>query len=1168
MMIYIRLFYEIDDISIGIPIYNRRGKKEKETIGMFVSTVPIRMKIDHKNTFLEICQELAREHKNSFRHQRYPYNLLLSELKKKHKFSYNPLGISVSYQNSKILRDDCPFDFDTRWIFNDNIIETFSLHLEDRDDRGIFLLKIDYLSDLFTKNEVADIYKRLMIFLFQGINEDKKIIAEMEIVDQKEKNLLLNKYNQTSYTHSSKSFIRLFEEQQKKSPENIALIYKNKSITYREVNRKANILARVLINNGVSSNKIVALLTKKSIDMIIAILAIYKVGGAYLPIGPYCPLARIKYMIKDSQVDILITDSENTDLEILETLADFEIVIIDLSKINYKQEDENITLKSDKNDLAYLIYTSGTTGNPKAVLVDNTNLSNYIFAFLKEFKLNQEDRFLHQSSISFDASVEEIFPILTVGGAVVIVEKETVLNIKNLVELINRNQVTYISCSPYLLNQINKLNYEFPGITFISGGDILKAEYISNFTNARVYNTYGPTEATVCTSYYYLENLDKHSIPIGKPITNYQVYILNQNNQLLPPGYVGELCISGKGISRGYLNRKELTASKFIINPFFKDKVMYKSGDLARWLEDGNLEYCGRLDNQVKIRGFRIEIEEIEKTIESYDGIIRSVVVINENDSGLKKIIAYFLSCQNIDLDHLRYFLKIYLPEYMIPLHFLKMETFPLTDSGKVNKNLLPEPDLDKLRRKKFQYPESELEKKLSYILSELFSIDKISIYDNFFDDLGGDSLLAIEIQIMCEKQGLNLHLQDIFQFPSIRQLALRVEERSNLENDDKDEDKAKEKEKNLSDIILHKPVAFESKQDIEVILLTGASGFFGAHILAQIIKETEAKVLCLLRNKDSFIKSLDYYFSSKQIKKIIKRITIINGDIEKDNFGIEINKYREIQGLIDTVIHAAANSNHFGLWKNFYKSNVMGTKEIIKFCIKANAVLHHISTIGISGEGILPQQYHKPIFSEETVYIGQDYKSNVYIHSKYLAELEVLSALKKGLRACIYRIGNLMWRDRDGIFQKNYQDNGFISRINSLKKLKVIPADLLNQKIDLTAVDLCAEAFLKLMRYSSRSEIYHLFNYNKVEYSTLFRLLGLDIKSVEVEEFLNRVLNNKYEKDIAVLYLYLNQIKDYIDSLEVDIKYEKTKNILKSQGFSWNIITNKYLEKTDLLLL
>ncbi|MFW6028940.1 MAG: amino acid adenylation domain-containing protein [Halanaerobiales bacterium] len=1154
LMIYISIFLDINDITIGIPIYNRKGKKEKESTGMFVSSVPIRIKLSKNSNFLELCQDIVREHKYTLRHQRYPYNLLLSELRKKHKLAYNLFGVSVSYQNKIILRNNFDFDFNTRWIFNENIVETFCLHIEDRDNKGTLILYFDYLLELFTESEVKEIYKRIMHLLFQGIKDRKTPIREMDLVDEEEKNILLNEYNKVSYAYSQdKCFIHMFKEQVENNPNNIALIYGNKTITYRELNKKANTLANILIKKGVRSNKIVALFVNKSMDMIIAILAIHIAGGAYLPIDSNYPINRVEYMINDSNIDIIITDKRNKI-----KLSNLQKDIIDLTMIDYSKKGSSIILNNKKDDLAYLIYTSGTTGNPKAVQVDNSNLSNYIFAFLKEFKLNDHDRFLQQSSICFDASVEEIFPILTVGGAIVIVNKETVLNIKKLLNIIIENGVTFISCSPYLLNEINKLDCELSNIIFISGGDVLKEEYISNFKKGQIYNTYGPTEATVCTSFYHVLNKDKQSIPIGKPITNYQVYILNKNNKLLPPGYIGELCISGDGISRGYLNKKELTNRKFISNPFVKGSKMYKTGDLAKWLEDGNIEYCGRIDNQINIRGYRIEIEEIERTVESYGNIIRCVLTVEENKSGFKKLIAYLLAYQDIDIDHLRLYLSGYLPDYMMPVHFIKVNEFPLTSSGKVDKTLLPKPELEKTLEKRYVAPGNYLEKKLSLILSELFEIDKIGVDDNFFNDLGGDSLLVIEMKIIIENCGIDVQIQDIFKYPTIRLLSARIKEKINLNKEDIDN--------SIPDITTHKAIPFHYRKDIKTLLLTGASGFLGAHILSQIANETEIGVLCLIRSKDSFMKSMDYYFDRNHIQKIMRRTTLIEGDIEKTNLGIDISRYNEIINSVDSVVHAAANSNHFGLWNNYYRTNVIGTKEIIKFCLKSNAVLHHVSTMGVSGEGILRQRYKKPIFSEETVYIGQSYKSNVYIHSKFLAEVEVLSALEDGLNACIYRIGNLMWRESDGVFQNNSSDNGFINGIKSLKKLKVIPADLLNQEVDLTPVDRCAEAFVKLMVNTSRSEIYHLFNYNKLYYNDLFKLLALDFEIVELEDFLNLVSSNMHDKNTAILYLYLNDIKEHVTKVAVDIKYEKTKRILESYDFLWKEISHKYIEKTNIL--
>jgi fengycin family lipopeptide synthetase D len=510
----------------------------------------------------------------------------------------------------------------------------------------------------------------------------------------------------------------VFEKQVAKTPDHIAIIHNGKRYTYHELNVKANQLAEILRQKGVGADDPVAIVLERSSALIVAMFGVMKAGGAYIPIDHECSVDRISYILQDSQAKILITQKN------LAGRSGFQGTVIDLDEVEFHTGlTPNLPWMNSPENLVYIIYTSGSTGNPKGVMVEHRNLLTYLKAFQNEFQLTPNDVILQQAPCSFDHFVEELFPGLVSGGTIVIADKMDVLDLKKLVTLVKQNQISLITCQPLLLNELNKAPRLEKVHTYLSGADVLKAEHISNLLQrGRVYNTYGPTEATVCAAYYRcsLDDTSK-SVPIGKPILNYRIDILSPEEQLMPVGIPGEICISGPGVARGYLNQPELTAEKFISvdsgqltvdsqnlksvniqnqpkeNGFNNCKLstvdcqLYKTGDIGRWLPDGNLEFIGRDDEQVKIRGFRIEPGEIEYHLVRHAAIAEAVVLAREAPSGNPSLAAYVKPIYEVKAQELRDYLAARLPAYMIPSYFFKIDSVPMTANSKTDKQALAE---------------------------------------------------------------------------------------------------------------------------------------------------------------------------------------------------------------------------------------------------------------------------------------------------------------------------------------------------------------------------------------------------------------------------------------------------------------------------------------------
>lgn len=662
----------------------------------------------------------------------------------------------------------------------------------------------------------------------------------------------------------------------------------------------------------------------------------------------------------------------------------------------------------------------------------------------------------------------------------------------------------------------------------------------------------GPTETTVCSTYHKCNKCESVNIPIGKTIANYKNYIMSEDNQLLPKGCIGELCIGGAGLSSGYINNKKLTEEKFVFNKSINEMV-YKTGDLCRLNNNNEIEFCGRKDKQLKIRGYRVSLIEIEKMINQYPGINNSVVIDFEDDTGKKLLCAYYTSMINLTIKEIKEYLKKVLPSYMIPTLYIKIDNIPVNTSGKIDKNKLPNPKEYISRQKAETYikPNTKTEKELEKYWKDILGLKRISIDSDIFE-LGADSLSIIEFQTITFEKKWNISSQDIYNNPTIKELAIRIDE----QRENRTVEGANYKEIDIRNITLPK-----AKNKVNNILLTGATGYLGIHILNEILKNTSIKVYCLVRgNEDKFIqKRLDdlykFYFNESITSN--KKVQIINGDITKQHLGWDESIYNEMAKKVDVVIHTAATVKHYGNKEIFKNINVVGTQNIIDFCLLSNSKLHYMSTISISGQST--ENKNEEYFTEKDFWIGQNYNENVYVESKFEAEYLVLkNILKNNLYAKIYRIGNLTGRFKDGLFQKNIESNAFYTKLKTIIEFKKIPEDIVDINVDFTPVDLASEAIVKLIfNDSSEQIIYHLYNENMISIGNLVLILnklGHNIQTVAEKDF--EEINDKKAKTF-IYDIYSIRIKRNIEILN-----NITQKSLSKVNFKWNIINKEYIEK------
>jgi amino acid adenylation domain-containing protein len=783
------------DVLVGSPIANRNSSAIEKLMGFFANTLALRGDMSGNQSFLELLERVKQTTLSAYAHQDLPFEMLVEKLQLNRDLSHNPLiQVMFSLQNtpqseaslSGLKMESLPLSVELKARFD---LEVNFWEVSDRLE-SVWC----YSTDLFaapTINQMGQHFQNLLTAIAANPNMG---IFELSMLSDEERYQLLSLWNETHTDYpSDKCIHQLFEEQVKRTPDAVAVVCSEQKLTYNELNCRANQLAHYLRKLGVKPEELVGICLERSLDMIVGLLAILKVGGAYVPIDPDYPQERISFMLQDTQVKIILTCES-----LQNSLPNHQAIVICLDKdwpqINQTSQ-ENLNSAVSAANLAYVIYTSGSTGKPKGVEVIHRSVNRLLFG-VNYAHLDATQRFLQMAPIAFDASTFEIWGAL-LHGARCVIFTEDIPTATSLRNAIDKHGITILWLTAALFNKIIDDNSQaLSGIKqLLIGGEALSVAHVHKALETlpltQIINGYGPTESTTFTCCYpipkQLEATIK-SIPIGCPISNTQVYILDNYLQPVPIGVVGELHIAGAGLAKGYLNRPELTQEKFIPNPFEKDEVipptplnkggnepskLYKTGDLARYLPDGNIEYVGRIDNQVKIRGFRIELGEIESVLSQNQAVQSSCVIVREDNPGEKQLVAYIVPKLGVKLTSgdLRQFLSDKLPGYMVPGAFVLLEFFPLTANGKIDRRALKAPS-NTSDSDRFIEARNQLELKLVQIWSKVLKIDKISVHDNFFD-LGGHSLLAPYLITQIKEQlGKEIAVTTLFQNPTIEQLA------------------------------------------------------------------------------------------------------------------------------------------------------------------------------------------------------------------------------------------------------------------------------------------------------------------------------------------------------------------------------------------------------------
>ncbi|MDJ0658845.1 MAG: amino acid adenylation domain-containing protein [Crocosphaera sp.] len=777
------------DIVIGSPIANRNKTEIEPLIGCFVNNLALRINLSNNPTFTELLQQVRQVCLGAYNDQDVPFEKLVEILQPQRNLSNHPIFqvmFALQTANSQTFQSST---IDFTILEKETIIAKFDLSLEIRVTKNGLSGNIEYRKDLFKASTIERIVNNFQVLLNSILLIPESPISNLSLLSELEKNKILKTWKNEQLKHPQTDCIHhLFEVQVNQTPQAVAVESEGNQLTYYQLNEKANQLAHYLQSLEVKPDSLVGLFIDRSLNMMIGLLGILKAGGAYLPLDPAYPKDRLNYLLDDAQVDVLITTKS---LSHLLPATSAKIIYLDQDWSNIAAyNNSNPVSAVNRHNLAYIIYTSGSTGKPKGVMIEHQSLVNFTQSSIKQYNINSQDRILQFASISFDAAAEEIYPCLSSGATLVLRNDEMLSSVNTFLSQCNHWQLTVLDLPTaywqQLTTEIFKKQEKLPNSIrlVIIGGEKVIPEKIRNWQKKvgdfpQLLNTYGPTEATVVSTIYSVESSETidQEVPIGKPIENAVTYILDNELNLCPIGVPGELYIGGLGLARGYLNRPDLTAKSFIKSPFEQSQLLYKTGDLVRYLATGDIEYLGRIDNQVKLRGFRLELGEIESTLSTYPSIKDVTVIVREDDSNNKQLVAYLVgevSYKNIG--QIREYLANKLPYYMIPSGFMILEKLPLTPNGKINKKALPILESELFNQtENFIKPKTETQTIVTSIWSEILKLKRISIKSNFFE-LGGHSLLATQIiSRIREKFNINIPLKSLFESPSIEQLSIKI---------------------------------------------------------------------------------------------------------------------------------------------------------------------------------------------------------------------------------------------------------------------------------------------------------------------------------------------------------------------------------------------------------
>ncbi|WP_230414105.1 non-ribosomal peptide synthetase [Collimonas silvisoli] len=1122
-----------NDIAIGSPVAGRSDHALDELIGCFVNTLVLRTDTSGQPSLRELIARVRTTNLAAYANQEFPFDRLVELLRPERSRSNLPLfQVMLGFQNSSRLSFSLPgLSITPQPVAIDTAKFDLSFILsEQRSADGLpggISGGIQYSSDLFERSTVEAIAARLLHLLEHACDAPDHAISSIDILSAEESQRLLVDWSGSARSLQPVTLASMVEAQASVQPHAVAVILDHATVSYAELNARANRLAHLLRGQGIAPGAIVATVLPRSLDLVLAHLAIVKAGATYLPLDPNHMAARSSFVFYEAAPACVITHAAQ-----LPQLADVpHRLVLDSDAIVASlaiQSDSELGRgrplngqndeQSNEQEAAYIIYTSGSTGTPKGVVVPHAGLGSLALALLERLAITSDSRVLQFSSCSFDASIMDQLMAFAAGAALVVPTAQQLLG-EELAALLTRQAVSHALIPPAALATLPA--GEFAHLhTLVVGGDVCPPALAARWSRGRyMINAYGPTEITICAT--LSSPLNAAELPsIGRPIWNTQMYVLDGGLQPVPAGVTGELYIAGSGLARGYLNRPVLSAERFVANPYgAPGSRMYRSGDLARWRSDGSLDFLGRADQQVKIRGFRIEPGEIESVLLRHPQVAQAAVIAREDVPGEKRLVAYVVAVSAADPQpaELRQHLALALPDYMVPSAFVTLPALPLSPSGKLDRKALPAPE----RQAETPYcaPRTPTEKILAELWAETLHLPRVGVHDNFFE-LGGHSLLAIQLGMRIREQiRADFPHAGIYTHPSIAELAALID---NTGSTASAPDLSRE---------LHLPAHIRSHGGSPLlapalVFLTGASGFVGSHLLVALLRDTSARVICHVRaaDADSGKIRLQRALAERQLAAVWDdaRIEVVAGDLGAPQLGLGDRAVQMIRDNCDAIYHCAAQVDFLHPYASLKAANVDSVVTLLDWTAQGRAKsLHYISTLAVIDPG-----HGEELVTERSALASWAGLLDGYSQSKWVGDALAREAQARGLPVTIYRLGAVTGDHTHAIC--NAVD--LIWRVAHLyAELKAIPD--MDLPLNLTPVDDVARAILSLAgTQASWGQVYHLMSQTPLrvrDIPPVFERLGLSLEPLALESWLQRAharLAVSQDRDLAAVLAILDR--------------------------------------------
>jgi len=1094
----------------------RSNLKIADTVGMFVNTLALGLKIEDVSVE-EYLQHVSTCFDETLRHEDYPFARIAAD------YGFVP-AIAYAYQVGVLSQYTCHGKPVAQEVLELKVPK-FKINIKI-ENRGVVVQYDDSCYSARLGNALAESIVAVVAHLMAAPEQKVRTISIISENQEKE----LSSFRQVSTGQSAFTFFHdCISYYAKQQPDHMALIACDAQYTYAEFDAITNRVANSLLSLGVKPRSRVALLLPRTSRVMIAMFGTLKAGCAYIPCDPEYPTERIQHILTDSHAAYILTSTDR--------VSRFDNAIDIEQLLNGSAEAPRVDITPD--DLSYLIYTSGSTGKPKGVMLRHEGICNYLTPSPGNYHIHAIATRAHViasvTTLSFDMSLKEFGGAFCCGKTFVLANEEQTTNPILLAELFKQTGTDAFNATPSRMMGFMELPAFREAISqckvLMCGGekyaDGLLPKLRAAAPQAQIFNTYGPTEITVSSNCKDLTHTDL--ISVGPPLMNYKEFIVDSDGNELPAGVVGELYIGGIGVAKGYNDLPEMTAERFID---YHGVRIYKSGDYARWTEEGDVVILGRTDNQIKLRGLRIELGEVEAALNAVEGI-KNVVVKIGKIKGAEHLCAYFTADHKIDIPDLKTELGKTLTKYMVPTAYLQMDKMPLTPNGKTDIKNLPEPEI--ALSGDYVAPVNDTERAFCEIYADILKMEKVSATDNFFE-IGGTSLAVMQIVVESERRGMHIAYRDVFDRPTPRLLAALVTGDTVPDESAEADPVAQFDYAAIDDILSHNTLdAFREgeRKALGEVLLTGSTGYLGIHILHELLDSDATVIYCLVRGKtqeaaEKRLATLLYYYFAQSFKdQIGSRIRVVIGDVTEDLIQLMQTKAPDAQ--INTVFNCAAIVKHFSEGTEIEDVNIGGAQRCAEYCMATGARLIHISTA--STRGMWVGENRDTVYTEQRLYMGQ-YLGNKYIHSKFMAERLILqSVATHGLDAKIMRVGNLAARSTDGEFQANFSTNSFMGRIRVYNMLGCCPYALRNKRVEFSPINEVSRAIVLLASTPKACVVFHPYNIHGQFLGDV--LTGLTkvtggIRFVEQDEF-NRAM--EHAKDDPQKAKILSSLLAYQDA-------------------------------------